>query len=445
MKRLFLFILFLFFTIHASANEQVAWDVDQCMQYAVDHSFSTARASRNVQTARQNYTSAIGRHLPQIGAQVNAGGNFGRNIDPATNTYANTASFSNGYSLGVEIPVFNALQLLNTTLMNKVAVARSRSELQQAQDDVALLVMRYFTDAQYYKGLAVLTERRVENFRRDLELATRRAELGTKSAADVAQFAATLALEEVTLISRRNDYQTAMLNLKDVMNFPIDDTLITVDDIVPQVQEIQPASEIFASAESYLPSIDVLKKRIKEQRYELLIAKGVYYPSLSVSGGISTNYFSMLGTATPATTSNYGAQLGDNFGQYAQATLSIPIFKGMAARTHVRKAKISYEQAQSDFNEKMRALRIEIEKAVMDLDAAAMKFHSATKSVESNRIATRAVQEKYTQGMVSVIELQTSSNQLLQAEVELLLAVLTLEIKNRQVDYYRGEALIKNN
>lgn len=443
MKRILLITIWILSALYTQAAEPTVWGVDECMQYAVDNSFTTARAMRNVSTARENYTAAIGNHLPQISASVGATANFGRGIDPATNTYNNTTSFNNSYGLGVSIPVFNALQLLNNTLMNKVAVARSRSELQKAQDDIALKVMQYFAQVQYTKGLMVLTERRVENFRRDLELATRRSELGTQSSADVAQFAATLATEEVALISRRNEYTTALLNLKDLMNFPIDDTLNVADEIEPEIPTAHSAAEIFSSAEAYLPAVDVLKKQLKEQKYSLLMAKSAYYPSISLNGGLSSNFFSIIDGGSSNATKHFTAQLTDNFGQYVGASVSIPIFRGMAARTQIHKAKITYNQAQSDFKEKMRALRVEIEQAVMDLDAAASKFESAKKSVAANKIAYRAAQEKYRQGVLSVIELQTSSNQLLLSEVELLMATLTLEMKNRQVAYYRGEPLIE--
>ncbi|MEG2755609.1 MAG: TolC family protein [Mucinivorans sp.] len=90
----------------------------------------------------------------------------------------------------------------------------------------------------------------------------------------------------------------------------------------------------------------------------------------------------------------------------------------------------------------MRTLSIEIERAVMDLESASATVEGATKSADAATLAYRAAKGKYEQGMLGVIELQTSYNQLLLSQVELLTARLKFEVKNREVAYYNGEPLI---
>lgn len=437
-KLLSLFFIFIAFT----ASAQKVWNLSQCMDYAVKMSYNSQRAERNVQTARQNYTAAIGNHLPSLGASIGAGSNFGRGIDPATNTYISTTTFSNSYGVNVSIPIFNAFELLNNTLKAKLSVARAQSELQKAEDDIALQVMSLYIDVLYTQGLVELTEKRVQTFSTDLLRSERMSELGTNSAADVAQFAASLASEEVALINRTNDYQTSLLKLKDAMNFPVIDTLLIDANITKSEREFESAAEIFDAADQYLPQVDILRKTLREQKYQLAIAKSSYYPSISLSGGVSTNYYTML-SGTDNKTPNFGNQFKDNIGESVSVGMSIPIFRGLSVRTSVQRAKINYSQAQSDHDEKMRALRIEIEQAVMDLRSTQAGVKGADKAVQSTLLAYRAMQRKYDQGMVSVIDLQTSYNSLLMAQVELLSAQLRYEIKSRQVAYFSGEPLIK--
>lgn len=423
---------------------QKVWSLNDCMVYAVDNSYSAQRALRNLNTKRHNYTSAIGRHLPSLSASVNAGSSFGRGIDPATNTYQTTTSFSNGYGANASLPIFNAFALLNNTLSAKISIARAKSEVQKAQDDAALLAMSSYVDVVYAQKMVELTRQRVETFKTDLRRTERMSELGTKNSADVAQFASNLAREELSLITNQNRLNTALLRLKDVMNYPIVDTLVVDDQLVADMimPGMSSASMIFDNAVAYLPQIDILGKQLKEAKYQLAISKSNYYPSISGSAGISTNYYTMLEGANPKSTA-FGQQFRDNLGQSVSVGMSIPIFRGLSIRMSVLNAKIAYEQAQSDYNEQMRALQSEIQQAVMDLNAAQAQVAGAEKALSASQLAHRVAKRKYEQGVLGVIELQTSYNELLGSQIEYISSHLTLEIKSRQVAYFAGEPLIK--
>lgn len=434
--------LLMFLPLLSSA--QKLWSLEECMRYSVENSYATGRAERQLQTANQNFIGAIGRHLPSISASVGANGNFGRGVDPATNAYINTATFNNGYGINVGLPIFDAWSLVNNTRYQKINKLKARSQLQQSQDDIALQTMTLYIDVLYNAGLVDLTELKVANSRHDLERTERQSELGVKSMADVAQFAANLAIEELSLITRQNAYQTSVLRLKEIMNFPVEDTLMVEKNSIISHSNYGAASTIFDAAMAYLPAIDILKRTIAGEKLQLAIAKSAYYPSLSASAGISTSYYTTLtGSQNRSSADHFMSQIKNNLGEGVSVALSIPIFNGMSARTQIHKAKIAYEQAQSDYQEQMRALRIEIEQAVMDMDAAYLQVEGAQKAVKANELAHRAAQSKYEQGLLSVIELQTAANSLMLSQVELLSAQLRFGAKSKQVGYYAGEPLIK--
>lgn len=437
-------ILVLLSLLPLGVGAQERWSVDRCMAYAVEHGFLVGRAEHSRATARQEYTAAIGRHLPHLSASVGASANFGRGIDPATNTYVNTTTFNNGYGVALSLPIFDGLNLLNNTLRAKVDAARATSEVQKVRDDLALEVMSLYTNVLYTYGLVELTTKRVATFSRELNRVRRQSELGIKSAAEVAQLAATLAKEELSLITRGNDYDRAVLALKEQMNFPLADSLV-VDTATPLsvVEDSLPSAEVlFAEAGQYLPAMVVLEQTIQAQRYALQSAKSAYYPSLSASAGLSTNYFTALG-ALSSSARPFGTQLEGNMGQYASLSLSIPIFNGMSARTSIAKAKITYRQAQSDYTEQMRALDTEIRGAVMDLEAARAQVVGSERAVTAATLALKAAQGKWEQGVIDAVELLTVTNQLLEAQVEQLLANLRYGAFRRQVDYYAGLSIIR--
>ena len=87
----------------------------QCMDYAVAHSaqmrLSDADRSDELAAYRQSFLAAF---TPNVGAQSYAYNQYGRNLDPETNTYTDFTTFHNGYSLSGSITLFEGFQALTT-------------------------------------------------------------------------------------------------------------------------------------------------------------------------------------------------------------------------------------------------------------------------------------------------------------------------------------------
>jgi len=100
------------------------------------------------------------------------------------------------------------------------------------------------------------------------------------------------------------------------------------------------------------------------------------------------------------------------------------------------------KQAQRDYDETMRTLSSEIRQALMELEASKSQWQQAQKNVEYQQIANQANQRKYETGALSIIELQTSDNQLFLSEIELRNAYLRYQIKMREINYYKGKPYV---
>ena len=86
--------------VSAPASAQATFSLKDCMAYAISHSTKVRiqqAAAGDAQIARRD--AALALFTPQISAQTYAYYNFGRSIDPQTNTYFNTTSFHNNYGV----------------------------------------------------------------------------------------------------------------------------------------------------------------------------------------------------------------------------------------------------------------------------------------------------------------------------------------------------------
>jgi len=438
MNKLFFFLIsFIPFTFFA----QKPMNLDACMKYAVENSYKTARAATEWDNAKKEYTGAVLAHLPEINGSMGVSSNFGRGIDPETNTYVNTNIFYNGIGLSAGMPVFNGLRYLNQTRSAKIAKMRGEEQLRQTRDKVAEETMLAYVEVVYYTELLELNQKRIHNYKLEEKRMARLLELGGGSTADLAQIRATLASEEYSAIATKNSLELSIVKLKDCMNYPLDESL----SIVPQIDETklyfeeQTISDIVAFALHLHPTAIIEQQNLEIQKRSLSIERSAYYPSVSLNGGISTVYFtSNISKGFP-----YFNQLKSNLGEWVQLYVSVPIFNGLDARLRVSKAKNNLKQSQRDYDETLRTLSSEIRQAMLELEAAHSQWQQAQKNVEFQQIANQANKRKYEEGTLSIIELQTSNNQLFQSEIELRNAYLRYQIKVREMNYYKGVPYIQ--
>ncbi len=150
MKKTLLTLLVIAAGIQLHANEP--WTVERCMQYAAEHSHTVRQQKFLLDDSRAAKTQAIGAFLPSVYGSVSGQLNFGRAIDPETNTYTNVSTLYNGYGLQTSLTIFDGLQRYNELRMAKANEAMGRSGLAAEKDDVALKVYKAYMDLVYCLG-----------------------------------------------------------------------------------------------------------------------------------------------------------------------------------------------------------------------------------------------------------------------------------------------------
>lgn len=87
------------------------------MQYASEHSHTVRQQQFALDDSRASKTQAIGAFLPSVYGSVSGQMNFGRAINPETNTYTDVSTLYNGYALQASLTIFDGLQRYNQLRM----------------------------------------------------------------------------------------------------------------------------------------------------------------------------------------------------------------------------------------------------------------------------------------------------------------------------------------
>ena len=415
--------------------------IDDCMRYAVENSTTVGKQHLAADDNKTNYQEAIASLFPSVNAEVAGGLNFGRGIDPATNTYTNVTTFGNSYGISGSVPLFDGLKGINTVRAMKVARQKGVVDTQIAQDEVAMQTLSAYMDVVYYTEAVTIAREQLEASRRTLELVHRQEELGTKSAADVAEIESQEANYDYLLTTEENNLALAYIRLREVMNYPQGEKLEIVTDI--NLEALPSAASEQALLDYALennPRIAASRFATEQSRINLAKAKGAYSPSLYLYGGYNTSYY--IDFDNKALYDPFGTQFRNNRGGYVQVALSIPIFNGLSARSSKRRAQNAYRSAQLEEIAVQRAVESEVSQAWQEMQGFGKQYVQGQKKVSASQLAYDGAAKKFENGLISALDLQTAANTLLQAKSDKLRARLQYIIKTRMVNYYNGEPLI---
>mgnify|MGYP002103023269 CR=1 FL=1 len=447
MKRIGILIGWLVWAAGASAQ---SWSLDDCMKYAVEHATEVKREVVNARQRKQDYQHAVAGFLPTVTGGVQGQYAWGRNIDPETNTYNNVTTFNNYYQLYAELNVFDGFATINALKQAKLSRDYSATAMQKIQDDRAIDVMQKYVDAAYAEASIRIASEKLNESKRMLVKMKRLYELGEKGRPDVVQMESQVAEDEYNLTHQENVAKQSLLALKSAMNFPVDEELkIQIAEernlkLKAENKEVLASytnsEAIYQGFQNISPDLKSAEYEVERARYDYKIAKGRLLPSLSLGGGISTNYYKNL--SQKGQYDGFASQFRNNQGEYLALTLSIPIYN--SDRWHsVKKARNDWQLAQVNLEETRRKLHDQIAQAVMDAEGYAKELHQMQKKVASDSLAYHMSSRKFEEGMLSTFDLHTAAQTLLESKIKELQMQMLLIIKQRLVAYYQGENLIK--
>lgn len=440
MRRLLLIIISLIVSHYTLTAQYKTWSLRECMLYAIENSPKTKIQEALNEDRKIDNREAYLNWLPSVSGQTGANSYFGRSIDPETNTYTTTASFSNNYSISASYYVFNGFSTVNNYKISRIAMLSGVQEQQQLENDICLRVIQAYYNLLYRIGMVEITKEQLDESSKALHQTKIMEELGLKGHSDVLQMEARVATNDYNYVKEQNNLSDALLTLKSIMYLPNTERFEVDKNIVPIVDPfLAPVASdpLFQSAIMELPNIKIADYQLRQAELNYNTSKWRVLPSIYLSGGISTGFMTPLGSASSAA-KPFMEQITANAGQAIGVGVSIPIFNSLGRWNTRAKMKNALLRAQCQKEEKIREVENEIQRSIQEMEGAAKEFAQADKREAAQKMAYQANAKKYDEGLISVLDLELSANQLLISKVERLNSAFTYLLKKRVVNYYKG-------
>lgn len=477
MKTILYTILFLGIAQLSIAQSSV-WDLQQCVDYAQKNNISLKQSEINAKMNKNNATQSEASILPTINAGAQHTYNFGRTIDRYTNTFANTQVLSQNFYLSSNVVLWSGLAQYNNIKANQYKYLSSAETYLQQRNDLALNVATAYINVIFSDEILQISKAQYKITQEQLERTQKLADAGTLAKSAVYDLKAQLANEEVNVTSSDNNYQIAMLTLKQLLNL---DSMNNFNISKPNVDVLNneltslSVQNIYESALKNQHSIKSANYNLLSAEKNLAVAKGRVSPTLSATGTIGTgtsgldkniDAVNFLGpeqtsyyVADPSDPSNplapiyqpkvevitskkpFADQFKDNVNKSLGFTLSVPIFNGLQTITGVKNAKLAALSAQYSQDLTEQNLYKTIAQAFANARAALNKYNANKASVDASEQSFFYAQQKYNVGAISTFDYNNAKTRLQNAQGNLVQAKYDYVFKIKVLDYYQGKEL----
>lgn len=442
--RYFKYLLFsLSLLIPALAHSQVAdttLTLQQCIDIAIKNNLDVKKSELALATAQVNSNQAKEFMLPAISGQVDHGINNGRGIDPSTNTYVKQSFKSGNYSLNGDLTVFSGLQNLNNIKQTSLAYQAGKMDLQQAKDQITinvitayLLVLNNTELFNQVKNQLDVSKKQVER----LEILEK--EGANKLPSDLYDLKGTYGDNQLNVVTTNATLKTSKLNLLQILNIPYKENIslqpINADDLAKQTTNS--ADQVYDIALNQLAYIKAAILRRQSAEKGVSVAKGSLLPTVSLYGGISTNYSSAA--QLNGQTIGYYDQFKNNYGTQFGISLRVPILNYMQNRNKVALAKIQLQNNIYVEQTTKVQLKQNVEQAYLNMTSAYDKYNVLTDQVKAYTESFRTAEIRFNAGVLTSVDFVVAKNNLDRAKINLINARYEVYIYNKILDYYQGK------
>ena len=476
-----LFLCFLF----TETNAQNSWSLERCIQYAQQNSLTIKQSEYAVESAQLQEKSSKAERYPNLNASGSFGIQSGRTIDPTTNDFVNQSVSFNSYGLNAGATLFNGFRIKNSIAQSQIDVKAALKDAESTSNNLALSIASAYLQILLSEEQATNATRQLEQANEQLSQTDKLINAGVLPQNDRLDILAQVALNEQTIVQAQNGVEAAYLTLKQLLELEPSKE-ITVEKpgiVIPENAnpEVLTLNGVYTQALSTQPQIEAGELRAESAEIGVDIAKSGKLPSLSIFGGLSTNWSSaakdftnpiLIGNpiltqgpalpveinGVPALLSEakidqevdfknlgYGKQMSQNFGQNIGLSLNVPIFNNFRNDISMERAELNIKNQQVLNNQAKQRLKSDIQTAIANARAAKKSYEASSRANEAADAAFNNAQRRFDLGAINTFEFSTAKANLDRSEIDLTTAKYQYLFNLKVVDFYVGKKLTLQN
>jgi outer membrane protein TolC len=335
-------------------------------------------------------------------------------------------------------PLFAGGRITSGVQLARHAETAAEAGLREARAEIALQVRQTYFGALLAREAEQIVEASVALA--DEHFARVRLLLETGQASELDALRAEVELENLRpqLVQARNARELATLNLKRLVNVPMDaplrltTALVAVDPALPEPADVQlpTLAEALPQLERRA-SIEAAEQQIEMRREQVDIARSAFLPQVSLNANLARQAF-----PSGFLPSDWQDDWTVGF------VVQWPLFQGLrrgaeldAAQAQVREAELQTEQLR-------QGVRLEYERAQGELEQARAQIAAATRTVAQAERVYELTELRYTEGLATQLDVSDARLALQQARMNQATAYHDFHLALARAERALGVSLI---
>lgn len=433
MNKYITLLLCYFLLIGLQAQDNLYFDLQQCIEYAEKNNLTLQGAAMDISTSEIQLRQAKMQMTPSVSATI--GQNFAYSHGNNSG-----ASLSGNYGVNAGLTLFNGLTIRNSIKQSKLQLTQAELILEQSKNQVRINLIRSYLSILMNQEMLTYQQTVLKSSCSQLQQGEQQYKVGQILESDYlllqSQYYADSVNIENTRIAIDNDYVTLRNILALSPNQSL--TIVTPDSVrLAQAMALPDFEEVIKKTMDYLPELKIKNNNLEIADYDIKIAKGGYYPSLSLSTGIGTGYNAFYGQQQKGISNNLLDNLNENLG----LNLSIPIYKQGTVRNNVNIKKLQYDQAKLALEQMEKDVRQEVEIHYLDVKKAYNDYYLTEMQKNAYYANYLAYNQKFQYGTITAVDLLQQQTNYLHILNTYMQNKYNFLLQKKVLDVYTGEKI----
>ncbi|MHA7128464.1 TolC family protein [Algoriphagus namhaensis] len=447
MKKLLLgFIFGLIFTVSVTAQDQATelYDLERAVQVALENNLNLQRSQLNLQSAEATLLQNKGQRFPSLSTGASSGYRWGRSINPVTNLFENNRIGNVNLFANSNVTLFGGGRINNNINQSQSDIEAGTFNIEATRNDITLNIINLFINVVFNREQLKIAKNQLATTKEQLDRTAKLVDAGSLPLADQLDIQSQNATNELEVINATNNLRIAKLNLSQAMQIPFTESFDVIEpkfEINEDLMSTESSEAIYEVAVDLMPEIRAAEAQVQGAEYGVKIAKGAFYPSLSLGANVFSNYVDQVfGTERPT----FGQQIERNLSQSLNFSLNIPIFSNLNNKASLQRARVQQQLSEITLIEAKNQLRQDIESAYNSALAAEQSYEASLVRVKSLEESFRIAQQRFDLGAINSVDFQVAQNNFFNAQADLLNAKYTYIFRVKVLDFYLGNPINLN-
>ena len=407
--------LIFIFVISLSYAQKEILSLSDCIQIALTNKEALKASALDLESSRQSVKGSYSNILPNLILSGGVDNLKQRKLIPESDIipafYYDTTGTRSSARVLLSQNIYDGGKWWNSIAQSKTNYKIAEQFNRQVKTNIIRDVHRNYFN--YLKSLQLLdvSQSNLNSSQQQLALTKQRFDLGSARKTDLLKAEVRYGQARVDVINNEAVLKNAYLSLKNAMGIVRKNRDFIVNDDVFFLDTIPDFENAFESIQKYNPSVLAKKNQITNAEFNEKLAKGSRLPNISATASYSGNSEDFQSLSD---------EWDQNWRMNTSLSFSVPIYTGNTLSTTIQQAKLNVRKQESEYLTQLQDLSVQLEVILDQLNYYKEVIPINEKVVASAEEDVKLVQERYSLGSASILEVLDAQVSLVTARSSLI-------------------------